>query len=238
MPLFQQESPLWVLWMWSDGFLAAWWRAEVRVEWIIGLQAWIKMSSAIAAISYSHVLYRVYRLNGNKWLSLWASHWIIQSSVLFKNTDSFNNDTTVLLGDAQWVIMLGLCFEIFFNGRKSILYNSNITLTMMLFFPLTHTRICLSLYFIPAALSSPCPFSYFLSLSEFSIGGKQIGKREGERQISANLCHILTGWNKNIFTFLILTVSLSAEMTVHYIFTFWISCVECNKSALCAQNSL
>ncbi len=52
----------------------------------------------------------------NKWVSLCASHWIIHSVDLFKNTDSFNNAATVLLGDVQWLIMLGLHIELFYNS--------------------------------------------------------------------------------------------------------------------------
>lgn len=38
-------------------------------------------------------------LNHSGWLSLWISRWIFYSTKSFKNTDSFRNDTTVLLGD-------------------------------------------------------------------------------------------------------------------------------------------
>lgn len=78
-------------------------------------------------------------------------------------------------------------------------YNSNITLAMMLFFPsLIPGSVSLFTWvvfvcFFPAALSPPCPFSYFLSLSEFSIGGKQIGKK---RRWETDQCQFVSYINR------------------------------------------
>lgn len=85
----------------------------------------------------------------------------------------------------------------------------------------------------------PCPFSYFLSLSEFSIGGKQDWIKEKVRDRSVPICVIYKqdGTRRSSPFLFSLYLSLSAGMTAHYNFTFWISWVECDKSALWAQNS-
>lgn len=88
----------------------------------------------------------------------------------------------------------------------------------------------------------PCPFSYFLSqsLSEFSIGGKQDWLKEKVRGRSVPICVIYKqdGTRRSSPFLFSLYRFLSAGMTAHYNCTFWISWGECDKSALCALNSL
>lgn len=119
--------------------------------------------------------------------------------------------------------------------------NGCVTLTIVIF-PLTQIRFWL--WFLSVSLlpyhSSPYHFSLFSChcLSSLQEASKR-KTRQGERQISANLCHILTGWNK-IFTFL-LTVSLSFCWEWQVITFFLLESAKwsvTNLHLLCAQNSL
>lgn len=93
----------------------------------------------------------------NKWVSLCASHWIIHSVDLFKNTDSFNNAATVLLGDAQWLCLI---------------------------FVLNYFLIVFKMLPSCCTIRHLILFSYFLSLSELFFGGQQEKKKEKVRDRS------------------------------------------------------